>query len=79
MYACDNAIGFEHKKVAAIAGFHHSTIITRAVDNGFCERKTRQKLAEQPVFADLAQFHCPFLAPVALCQFEPAALPQGYG
>src|SRR4029077_18919701 len=41
MYTCDNTIGFEHKEVASIAGFHHSTIITRAVDNGFCERKIR--------------------------------------
>ena len=66
MYACDNAIGFEHKKAAAIAGFHHSAIVTRAADNGFCERKIRQKLAEQLVLSDLAQFHCPFLAPAAL-------------
>jgi hypothetical protein len=57
MYACDNAIGFEHKKTAAIAGFHHRAIITRAADDGFCERKIRQKLAEQLVFSDLAQFH----------------------
>src|SRR6267378_8320471 len=76
MHACDNAIGFEHKKVAAIAGFHHCAIITQAVDDRFCERKIRQKLAEQLVFSDLAQFHCPFLAPLALCQFEPGALPQ---
>src|SRR4030095_3379793 len=64
--AWDNASGFEHKKVAAIAGFHHSAIITRAADNGFCERKIRQKLVKQPVFSDFAQFHCPFLAPAAL-------------
>jgi len=60
MHARDNAIGFEHQKGAAVAGFHHSAIITWPVHNGFCERKIRQKLAEQPVFSDLAQFHCPF-------------------
>jgi hypothetical protein len=54
MHACDNAIGFEDKKVSVIAGFHHSAIIPRAVDNVFCERKTRQKLTEQPVFAQFA-------------------------
>jgi hypothetical protein len=30
------------------------------VDNDFCERKIRQKPAEQLIFSDLAQFHCPF-------------------
>src|SRR6266513_438465 len=57
MYTNDNEIGFEHKKVYAIAGFHHSAIIPGTVDNDFCERKIRQKPAEQLIFSDLAQFH----------------------
>src|SRR5207302_4848464 len=60
MYACDNTIGFEHKKSAAIAGFHYSAIVTRTADSGFCERKVRQKLADKLIFSDLAQFHCRF-------------------
>jgi hypothetical protein len=70
MHACDNAIGFEHKEVAAVAGFHHGAIIARAIDNGFCERKIRQKLAEQPVFSDLAQFHGGVISGM---QVEPSA------
>ena len=41
-----------------ISGFHHGAIITEAIDDFFSERKTREKLSEQPVFADVAQFHC---------------------
>ncbi len=57
MHACDNAIGLEYKKVSVIAGFHHGAIITGAVDDLLSERKTRQKSVQQPVFADVAQFH----------------------
>ena len=58
MHACDNAIGLEYKEVSMIAGFHHGAIITEAIDDFFSERKTRKNLSEQPVFADVAQFHC---------------------
>jgi hypothetical protein len=58
MDAFNNAIRFEHKKVAALRHFQHSAIIARASDDRFTERKMRQELVEQPVFADLAQFHC---------------------
>src|SRR6266487_214652 len=79
MHAFNNAIGFEHKEVSATGVFHDRAIITRAVDHSFCERKTGQKLAEQPVFSDLAQFHYPFLAPAVLCQFMEKRSPETQG
>ena len=57
----DDAIGFEHKKIPARRGFHYSAVVARAsleCLQGFPERKMRQKLIEQPVFAEVAQFHC---------------------
>jgi hypothetical protein len=60
VHACDNTIGLEYKEVSVIAGFHNGAIITGTVDDFFSERKTRQKPAEQPVFANVTQFHCPF-------------------
>src|SRR4026209_1949519 len=58
VHACDNAIGLKHKKVLMIAGFHQGAIITGAIEDFLSERKTRQKSVQQPVFADVAQFHC---------------------
>ncbi len=49
MHALNNAIGFEHQKPAAGGHFHHSAVIARASNHRFPERKTRQKLVEQPV------------------------------
>jgi hypothetical protein len=57
MHGFDNAIGLEHEKLAAIRRFHHGAIISGANDNRFLERKTRQKLIEQLVFAQVTKFH----------------------
>ena len=57
MYAFDNTIGLEHEKLAAIMRFNYSAIITGPRDNGFPGRKTRQKLIEKPVFAEITKFH----------------------
>jgi hypothetical protein len=40
-----------------IAGSHHGAIVTEAIHNFFSEREMREKLCEQPVFAEVAQFH----------------------
>jgi len=58
MDALNNAIGFEHEKTAAGGHFHDAAIIARTCDDRFPERKTRQKLVEQSVLAEMAQFHC---------------------
>ncbi len=58
MDALNDAISFDDKKVAADRRRYQGAIITGAKGNRFSERKTRQKLIEQPVFAELAQFHC---------------------
>ena len=58
MDAFDGAVGFKDKKVAAGRWCYHSAIITGADSDRFSERKAMQKLIEQPVFAELAQFHC---------------------
>jgi hypothetical protein len=58
VHALDNAISFEREKGAACKNFYHSAVIARACDDGFSQRQMRQELAEQSVFAELAQFHC---------------------
>ena len=58
MDALNDAIGFEHEKPAGRGHFHHSAVIAHACNDRFPERKTRQKLIEQPVLAEMAQFHC---------------------
>ncbi len=57
MYSFDNTIGLEHEKPAAIERFHYSAVITGSCDNRFPGRKTWQKLIEQPVFAEIKEFH----------------------
>ena len=57
MYAFDNTIGLEHEKLAAIVRFHYSAVITGSCNDRFPERKTWQKLIEQPVFAEITKFH----------------------
>ena len=46
MDAFDDAIGFEHKQIAARTVFHHSAVIAGTCNDRFPERKTRQKLVE---------------------------------
>ncbi len=58
MDALNDAISFDDNKVAAGRRRYQGAIITGAKGNRLSERKTRQKLIEQPVFAKLAQFHC---------------------
>jgi hypothetical protein len=58
VHARDNAIGLKYKKVLMIAGFHHGAIITGTIEDFLSERETRKKLSKQPIFADVAQFHC---------------------
>ena len=58
MDAFDGAVGFKDKKVAAGRWCYQGAISTGADNDRFSERKAMQKLIEQPVFAELAQFHC---------------------
>ena len=58
MDAFDDAVGFEHKQIAARTVFHHSAVIARARGDSLPERQMKQKLVEQLVFAEVAQFHC---------------------
>ena len=54
----NNAISFEDKKIAVGRSVYQSAVITSAKGDRFSERKTRQKLVEQPVFTERFQFHC---------------------
>jgi hypothetical protein len=54
MYAFDNTISLEHEKASAIPDIYDSAIVSRPVDDDFCEPKTRQKLAQQSIFAKIA-------------------------
>ena len=58
MHAFDNAIGLKHEKLAAIRRFHDSAVVSRTCGDCSCKGKIEPKLIEQPVFAQVAKFHC---------------------
>ena len=58
MDTLNDAIGLKDEKVAAGRCCYQCAIIAGAESDRFPERKATQKLIEQPVFAELAQFHC---------------------
>src|SRR5262249_17982835 len=58
MHAFDNAIDLEHKKRAAVVDCHQGAVISRPDGNCFSERKTSQEPVEQPVLAQIPEFHC---------------------
>ena len=58
MHAFDHAIGFEEKQPVLRRRGHDRTIVARPGDHVRPRFEPRHQLRNQPLLAQLAQFHC---------------------
>src|SRR5437867_1858778 len=59
MHAFDDAISLEHEKLAAILrSLNYRAVVPQAHHDCFSGQEPWQQLVEQPVFAQIAEFHC---------------------
>jgi hypothetical protein len=58
MNVLHQTICLQQLQLSALSRIHNGAVIARAHEDAAIARKFRQKLVEQPVFADVSQVHC---------------------